>query len=130
MRREVPLDYLEEVYLFHCVTQSFDCKWFQSRVDGWITCYHPADMFSCTFPMPNPPRRLIYVGFKRDGLFEVFRPFAPPTRETHGRIYSNVIGPFRTLQAARLMAECKGIINVDEAERISKRKEPVPWKRL
>lgn len=42
----------------------------------------------------------IYVGVK-DGIFEVFKSDQVPTRETHGELYSAVIGPFRTMRGAR-----------------------------
>ena len=49
-----------------------------------------------------------YVGIRVDnGKREGFRFTVrdAPTQETHGRLYAAVIGPFRTVRAARLMAD-------------------------
>lgn len=44
----------------------------------------------------------IYVGSKKRGGLEVFRA-TKPTEKSHGHVYRYVIGPFRTLAAARLI---------------------------
>ncbi len=65
----------------------------------------------------------IYVGSKSGGL-EVFRA-SKPTPKSHGHVYRYVIGPFRTLAAARLMAKYGGHGNphlqtVSDAEKLVK----------
>lgn len=46
-----------------------------------------------------------YVGIRVDsGEFERFAWSDIPTQETHGHIYSAVIGPFRTARGAKFMA--------------------------
>lgn len=119
--KRVPLDYLEDVYLFHCVTQSFRCTWSQSRVDGWITCHHTGDMMSCAFPVPSP-KRSVHVGVRvEDGRYEVFRPNSEPTEITHGNIYKYSIGPFKTVRGAEWMVSHPGIaVSVDQAERLAR----------
>jgi len=53
----------------------------------------------------------------------VFRSSEVPTSNTHGKIYSAVIGPFKTKRAAVFMANCHNnphCRSVSDAERISK----------
>jgi hypothetical protein len=49
-----------------------------------------------------------------------------PVQETHGHLYAAVIGPFRTIRAAKFMAEHgrnnPHLQTVNDAERISKAK--------
>lgn len=50
------------------------------------------------------PKQL-YVGYSRDhNGMEAFRSEAPPTFESHGSKYDAVIGPFRTVRGAKIMA--------------------------
>jgi len=46
-----------------------------------------------------------YVGIGPDGKRKVFRAASKPEAETHGSIYSAVIGPFRTVRGAEFMAK-------------------------
>ena len=46
-----------------------------------------------------------YVGIGPDGKRDVFRSASKPEAETHGSIYSAVIGPFRTVRGAEFMAK-------------------------
>ena len=65
----------------------------------------------------------IYVGVSK-GTREVFRSAIAPTERSHGARYAAVIGPFRTVRAARLMAETGGsnphLLSVGDAERIAR----------
>jgi len=66
----------------------------------------------------------IWVGCRKDGPWEVFRPAIVPTRETHGEIFFACIGPFKTVRGAKWMAKY-GKNNphgqtVEESERIAK----------
>ena len=66
----------------------------------------------------------VYMGYKLAGGREVFRSTSEPTQETHGQTYAAVIGPFRTVRAARFMRDC-GANNphlqcVNDAERIAR----------
>ena len=66
----------------------------------------------------------IYVGCK-GGTYEVFKAEAEPTAATYGAQFRGVIGPFRTMRAARFMANPAArnnphVLNVADAERISK----------
>ena len=70
-------------------------------------------------------RKGIYVGIK--GIYRlVFRSASTPTEATHGRAYAAVIGPFRTMRAARLMADVGAnnphLQTVIDAERIARRR--------
>lgn len=65
-----------------------------------------------------------YVGMNKGWKFEVFKSLVVPTAETHGAIYSGVIGPFQTKRGAEFMAtygqnnpHCQ---TVAEAERLAK----------
>lgn len=64
-----------------------------------------------------------YVGIS-DAKRRVFRSASVPERETHGSIYSAVIGPFRTKRAAKIMAEYGAnnphLQTVADAERIAR----------
>ncbi len=70
----------------------------------------------------NAPR--IYVGMKV-GNWAVFRSAAVPTEESHGEVFNAVMGPFRTLRAARFTVKHgKGnphIQTVADAERIARK---------
>jgi hypothetical protein len=46
-----------------------------------------------------------YVGVRRDLRREVFKATRTPTRKQYGRRYAYVVGPFRTVRAARYMAD-------------------------
>ena len=68
-------------------------------------------------------RSKAYVGLK-DGVRRVFRSDTTPTEDVHGREYTAIIGPFRTVRGARFMAlyganwpHCQ---TVDDAERHAK----------
>ena len=64
--------------------------------------------------------RRLYVGLK-GGKRVIFRSDATPTKETHPQ-YGAVIGPFRTVRAARLMASPGCMLQtVAEAERVAGR---------
>jgi hypothetical protein len=66
-----------------------------------------------------------YVGLRvQDHGFEYFRAARTPTGVSHGHLYGAVIGPFRTAQGARFMADygrgnphCQ---TVAEAERLAR----------
>ena len=59
----------------------------------------------------------IYTGI-RDGKRRVFQSEAEPTEASHGHIYNAVIGPFKTRDAAFLMAlPFNQFQTVDEAEK-------------
>ncbi len=64
-----------------------------------------------------------YVGCQ-EGRREVFKAAATPSQASHGQRYAAVIGPFRTLRAARLMAQQGGtnphLQCVADAERIAR----------
>jgi hypothetical protein len=68
-------------------------------------------------------RKRIYLGLcGRDNASEVFKFDREPTFGTHGHIYAAVVGPFRTLKAAK-WAEKRGFLNphfqtVSDAERL------------
>lgn len=66
----------------------------------------------------------IYVGMIRGTLDrEVFKSAQAPTQETHGDRYLAVIGPFRTMRAARFLATQYNNPHVQcvaDAERIAK----------
>lgn len=66
----------------------------------------------------------VYVGMKA-GNWAVFRSSVTPTEETHGDTFNAVMGPFRTLRAARFTVKHgKGnphIQTVSDAERIAKK---------
>ena len=66
-----------------------------------------------------------YVGVRvEDGVYERFQAWGTPVRETHGKQYAAVIGPFKTVRGARFMADYgKGnphCQHVDDAERIAR----------
>jgi hypothetical protein len=65
-----------------------------------------------------------YVGIGADGKRKVFRSATTPEAETHGSIYSAVIGPFRTKKAAEIMRDFGAgnphMQTVADAERIAK----------
>jgi len=46
-----------------------------------------------------------YVGVRRDLRREVFKATKTPTRRQYGRRYAYVVGPFKTVRAARYMAD-------------------------
>jgi len=46
-----------------------------------------------------------YVGVRRDLRREVFKATKTPTRKQYGRRYAYVVGPFKTVRAARYMAD-------------------------
>jgi len=48
----------------------------------------------------------IYVGAQYDEniTYQVFKSYHEPTQRSHGKIYRYVIGPFRTMRAAKIMA--------------------------
>ncbi len=68
-------------------------------------------------------RSRIYVGAVRGGKREVFRSASEPTETSHGEKYRYVIGPFRTVKGARLMADFgegnPHVQTVGDAERIA-----------
>jgi hypothetical protein len=73
----------------------------------------------------NPiKQRRIYVGYG-SGKKEIFFSDSSPTSFTHGHLYGAVIGPFRTLTAASLMASVHGpnIQTVADAERWARREK-------
>lgn len=49
-------------------------------------------------------RLRLYVGHIKSGLHEIFYCSHIPTERSHGNKYRYVIGPFRTLLAAEIMA--------------------------
>lgn len=66
-----------------------------------------------------------YVGIRvADCRYERFQCDGTPIRETHGHLYSAVIGPFRTVRAARYMADHGAgnphLQHVNDAERYAK----------
>lgn len=63
----------------------------------------------------------LYVGFYH-GKGEVFRATRTPTDASHGNRFNYVVGPFRTLGAAQIMAGTHGpqIITVADAERFAR----------
>ncbi len=67
----------------------------------------------------------IYLGVSGCRPREVFRYKGTPTQESHGDRYAAVIGPFRTMRAARFMAECgqgnPHLQTVADAERLAPR---------
>ncbi|HEU4344088.1 MAG TPA: hypothetical protein VFU31_21240 [Candidatus Binatia bacterium] len=66
-----------------------------------------------------------YVGFRAGKRPVVFRATATPTEASHGNLYLAVMGPFRTVRAARLTARTHPnphIYHVTDAERIAERK--------
>jgi hypothetical protein len=50
-------------------------------------------------------RARAYVGVRRDLRREVFKATRTPTRKRYGRRYTYVVGPFKTVQGARFMAD-------------------------
>jgi len=64
-----------------------------------------------------------YVGIGSDGKRKIFRSASKPEAETHGSIYSAVIGPFRTVRGAEFMAKFGGgnphCQRVADAERLA-----------
>jgi hypothetical protein len=57
-------------------------------------------------PAPSKPTHLRpYVGTTEDGRMVVFQSDTVPTEATHGDRFVFTTGPFRTMRAARLMAE-------------------------
>ena len=81
--------------------------------------------------MPKTTKRW-WVGHKA-GALVAFRCELEPTRETHGKQFPAVIGPFRTARAAK-WAERYGLYNphfrcVDDAERIAAKYAKVEPKR-
>lgn len=69
-------------------------------------------------------RKRPYVGITLD-QYEVFMSEAEPTEETYGHLYQAVVGPFRTVRAAKYMAKYgRGnphLQTVAEAERIARK---------
>lgn len=70
-------------------------------------------------------RRRNYVGIVRSsGSYEVFKSESDPTEETHGHLYTYVIGPFQTRRGADFMAKYgRGnphLQHVSDAERLAK----------
>ena len=63
----------------------------------------------------------LYVGFYH-GKGEVFRAPRTSTNASHGNKFNYVIGPFRTLGAAQIMADAHGpqIVTVADAERFAR----------
>jgi hypothetical protein len=69
--------------------------------------------------MRSPVR--LYVGLLPQGGRSVFRSKTIPTSASHGTSFNAVIGPFRTLRAANLMAQRACTFpNVAAAERAAK----------
>jgi hypothetical protein len=69
-----------------------------------------------------------YVGIRKTSHFrEVFHSTETPTQQTHGGVYSYVIGPFRTLRGAGYMARYGSnnphLQTVDDAENAAKKEE-------
>lgn len=72
----------------------------------------------------------IYVGYRTASHpggtgREVFKADSEPTFDSHSHLYAAVIGPFRTMRAARFVASSAAVGNphvqtVDDAERIAK----------
>ena len=50
-------------------------------------------------------RARAYVGVRRDLRREVFKATRTPTRKQYERRYAYVVGPFKTVRAARYMAD-------------------------
>lgn len=67
-------------------------------------------------------RNKIYVGITDHGAI-VFRSRTEPKSETHGGIYTHVIGPFRTLRGANYMKQFglnnPHCVTVCDAERLA-----------
>lgn len=65
----------------------------------------------------------IYVGVKGTSR-EVFRSVSTPTQKSHGEKYAAVIGPFRTVGGAKVMAQYgrnnPHLQTVADAERMAK----------
>jgi len=66
-----------------------------------------------------------YVGRSLDtGKLAVFHSDVEPTEETHGDRFRYAIGPFRTVDAARLMVKCVGAhmfaVSVEDCERFAR----------
>jgi hypothetical protein len=68
--------------------------------------------------------RRVYVGMK-SGNWAVFRSASIPTEKSHGKVFNAVMGPFKTLRAARFTAKHgKGnphLQTVRDAERIARK---------
>lgn len=47
----------------------------------------------------------IYVGYTPNGTREIFKSDTEPTRETHGKLYDWVMGPFVTMRGARFYCD-------------------------
>ena len=66
-----------------------------------------------------------YVGIMPGAKRETFRAGATPTETSHGERYLAVIGPFRTMRAARFMADYgRGnphCLTVHDAEQLAQR---------
>lgn len=66
----------------------------------------------------------IYVGYTPQGTREVFKATQEPTRDTHGKFYDWVMGPFRTMRGAKYYRDYgKGnphTTTVNDCERLAK----------
>ncbi len=71
-------------------------------------------------------RKLIYLGHPKNnvGNLEIFRPDTKPTRQSHGHLFFNIMGPFRTVRCAKFMRDGghndPRVCCIDDAERIAK----------
>jgi len=80
-------------------------------------------IIACGRPAPSTRRPAPYVGL-RAGARTVFRSDTIPTQDTHPE-YGAVIGPFRTMRAARFLAEHGGgnphLVTIAQIERAAKK---------
>ena len=76
----------------------------------------------------------IYVGIKpRTAKREVFESARTPTQSSHGKRYSSVIGPFRTVSGAEVMARYgrnnPHLQQVSDAEKMATKMRKEGWRR-
>jgi len=88
---------------------------------------NPAKPNPLLMVVPNPGGKQLYVGMKwgLEPPGEVFRAARTPTEASHSKRYDYVVGPFRTMFAAELMAQFGGQGNphyqhVEDAEAYAK----------
>lgn len=79
------------------------------------------------------PSTRLYVGLTKQGARKVFRTAKTPTQASHGDRFMAVIGPFRTVAGANVMAKYgrnnPHLQTVAEAEKMAKRQasDPKNW---
>lgn len=117
MRRKPPLDYLEDVYLFHCVlSRGIKCTWHQSCSDGRINCYQPGEVGGCAFPIPKP-KRLICVGVRKDSQkSELFRPYKEPMLGSFASLDRDYGHIYSYITRCKTIKEAETVINLLKAK--------------